>query len=132
MRIYEYKHVVSLEETNVVRNVYFAHYFRWQGLCRERFLLEHAPSVARSLGEDLVLVTTRCTCDFLEELQAFDEVTIRMLLRDIDSFRISMDFEYLRGGNLVAKGFQQIACMRRYGMEMRAEGIPQALRDVLT
>ena len=42
---YEYRHLVGFEETNLVGNVYYVNYLRWQGRCREMFLLEHAPDV---------------------------------------------------------------------------------------
>ena len=48
---YEYRHVVGFEETNLVGNVYYVNYVRWQGRCREMFLLEHAPSVLDELRE---------------------------------------------------------------------------------
>src|SRR3981189_3092384 len=109
MRAFEYRHVVSFEETNVVGNVYYVNHLRWQGRCREMFLREHAPSVLRELQGGLALVTTRCSCEYLEELVAFDEVTIRMTLRDIAQSRLTMDFEYWRGATLVARGEQQVA-----------------------
>jgi enediyne core biosynthesis thioesterase len=31
MHIYEYQHVVGLEETNLLGNVYYANHVRWQG-----------------------------------------------------------------------------------------------------
>ena len=43
---FSYEHVVTFAETNLVGNVYFAHYVGWQGACREHFLAAHAPEVA--------------------------------------------------------------------------------------
>ncbi|HVR11545.1 MAG TPA: acyl-CoA thioesterase, partial [Thermoanaerobaculia bacterium] len=43
MRYFEYRHLVGFEETNLVGNVYYVNHLRWQGRCREMFLLEHAP-----------------------------------------------------------------------------------------
>ena len=31
MRAFRYEHVVTFDETNLVGNVYFAHYLHWQG-----------------------------------------------------------------------------------------------------
>ena len=131
MRSYDYRHVVSFEETNVVGNVYYVHYLRWQGRCREFFLREHAPSVFEELTHGLILVTTHCSCDYFEELAAFDEVTIRVILRDVAQSRINLDFEYRRGDSLVAKGSQQIACMRKENGVMRPTALPDELREAL-
>jgi enediyne biosynthesis thioesterase len=135
MRAYEIKHVVSFEETNLVGNVYYVNYLRWQGRCREMFLREHVPELLESLANGLALVTTKCSCEFLAELSAFDEVVIRMKLGGITQNRITMLFEYWRrdGENeeLVARGEQQVACMRREGDKLIAAPVPEALSDAL-
>lgn len=138
MRHYEYSHRVGFEETSLVGNVYYVNHLRWQGRCREMFLLEHAPEVLRQIGDGLALATVRCACDYLAELQAFDEVMVRMRLAAMAQNRITLGFEYWRrsaaGEELVARGEQQIACMRRdpsAGGAMVAAPIPAALREAL-
>jgi enediyne biosynthesis thioesterase len=116
MRSYDYEHVVSFEETNLVGNVYFTRYLSWQGRCRELFLRERAPSLLDALARDLRLVTTRVSCDYFAELFAFDHVVVRMTLRAASQTRIAMSFEYLRRGpdrdELVARGEQEAACLQ--------------------
>jgi enediyne core biosynthesis thioesterase len=131
MRAYEYKHVVGFEETNLVGNVYFVNHVRWQGRCREMFLREHAPSILDDLSRGLSLVTTRVACDYLAELVAFDEVTIRMRLASLAQNRLVLAFEYWRQGALVARGEQHVACMRREGETLVPTPVPEDLRDAL-
>ena len=52
---YEWHHIITFEETNLVGNVYYANHIRWQGSCREMFLRAHAPEVLEQLNQDLVL-----------------------------------------------------------------------------
>jgi enediyne biosynthesis thioesterase len=135
VRVYEYCHRVGFEDTNLVGNVYYVNHLRWQGRCREMFLLEHAPDVLRELAEGLALATVRCSCDYLAELQAFDEVALRMRLAAVAQNRITLHFDYYRraagGEELVARGEQQVACMRRDGGAMVPAPIPAALREAL-
>jgi len=135
MRAYEYRHVVGFEETNLIGNVYFVNHLRWQGRCRELFLRDHAPEVLAQLSEGLSLVTTRCSCEYLAELAAYDEVVVRMRLADLAQNRITLAFEYWkadeRGEELVARGEQQVACMRRGGGRLTPAQMPAALRDAL-
>ncbi len=132
---YEYRHVVGFEETNLVGNVYYANHVRWQGRCREMFLREHAPDVLAALSGGLALVTTRVSCEYLGELQALDEVSVRMRLSDVVQYRVTMDFEYWRvkegAEELVARGEQQVACMRRTGAAMTSAPVPPSLREAL-
>ena len=131
MRVYEYTHTVGFEDTNLVGNVYYLNHLRWQGRCREMFLHDHAPSVLDDLQNGLALVTIHCSCDYLEELLAFDEVQIRMTLETIAQCSLTMTFEYFRRGALVARGCQQIACMRRVNGAMEPAALPGALRAAL-
>ena len=135
MRAYEYLHVVGFEETNLVGNVYYVNHLRWQGRCRELFLREHVPEILDELTRGLSLVTTRCSCEYLAELSAFDEIVLRMRLLSLTQNRMSLGFEYWRrkGGReeLVARGEQQVACMRRDGDSMIPTPIPEVLEEVL-
>ena len=135
MRAYEYKHVVTFDETNLVGNVYYTNHVRWQGLCREVFLREHAPDILSSLTDGFALATTYVSCEYLTEMSAFDEIVIRMRLKTLKQNRITMGFEYWRQGEngeeLVARGEQQIACMRREGDRVQVAPIPESLRTAL-
>jgi enediyne core biosynthesis thioesterase len=136
LRAYEYRHQIGFEETNLVGNVYYVNHLKWQGRCREMFLRDHAPEVLEELLEkDLALATVRCSCDYLAELEAFDEIVLRMRLGGIVQNRITLAFEYWRknteGEELVARGEQQIACMRREGRRAVPTAIPPGLREAL-
>jgi enediyne biosynthesis thioesterase len=136
MRTYEYRHTVGFEETNLVGNVYYANHLRWQGRCREMFLRDHAPEVLDELTRGLHLVTTRVSCEYLAELYAFDEVVISMRLHALTQTKLSMDFEYRRRNGqddkLVARGKQEVACMRQDGDRTVATPVPEALRVALS
>jgi enediyne biosynthesis thioesterase len=134
-RDYVYRHQVTLEETNLVGNVYFAHYVRWQGHCRERFLADNAPGVLAALTTGFTMVTTSCACEFLDELTANDRVELRMTLRALDISRIAMDFDYFRLDDLprlVARGSQTVACMARSPAGLTPEPVPAELRSALS
>ncbi|GAA4526221.1 acyl-CoA thioesterase [Amycolatopsis samaneae] len=133
---YRYRHPVTLEETNLVGNVYFAHYVRWQGHCRERFLAEHAPDVVAALSDGFAMVTTTCGCDYFGELTANDVVELRMTLTALEGHRVAMAFDYFRTEvalpQLVARGHQAIACMTRGPAGLEPVPVPEQLRTALT
>lgn len=135
MRAYEYRHIVSFEETNLVGNVYYANHIRWQGRCRELFLRDHAPAVLAEIERGLALVTIRVSCDYLAEIYALDEILIRMYASAVTQNRVTMTFDYWRchkeQEELVARGEQQVACMRRQEDQMIPAPLPLALREAL-
>ena len=134
MNAYEYRHIVGFEETSFVGNVYYVNHLHWQGRARELFLREYAPDILTELERGLALITLHCSCDYLGELKAFDQVLVRMFLGLISQNRISMRFEYWRDGEqreLVARGEQEIVCMKREGEHLVPTAIPKSLRDAL-
>jgi len=135
MRTYEYRHIVGFEETNLVGNVYYVNHLKWQGRCRELFLREHAPELLDELSHGLALVTTRCACEYLGEIFAFDEILVRMSLAALAQNRMDLHFDYVRvkdgAETLIARGDQQVVVMRKDGERMVAEAVPARLREAL-
>ncbi|MFH0241970.1 acyl-CoA thioesterase [Streptomyces sp. HK10] len=142
---YEIRHLVGFEETNLVGNVYYVNYVRWQGRCREMFLRDRAPAVLDDIRGDLKLFTLSVGCEFFAEITAFDQLSIRMRLEDLTQTQIGFTFDYvrLRGGDgegdadgsvtgdLVARGRQRVACMRGPNTDTRPTRVPEALRRAL-
>ncbi|MEV6561660.1 acyl-CoA thioesterase [Nocardia sp. NPDC051756] len=137
MRSYEITHIVGFQETNLVGNVYFVHYFSWQGRCREMFLMEHAPDVLAEIHRDLKLFTIKCECEYFAELTAFQRLTIRMTLVDLTQTQLEFAFAYLDiddqtgAEHLVARGRQRVACMRGTGTRVEPTRVPESLRRAL-
>lgn len=134
-RAYEYRHIVSFEETNLVGNVYYVNHVAWQGRVREMFLRDYAPEIVAELSRGLSLATVSVSCEYLAELFAFDEIIIRMRLGELTQNRMTLLFEYWRarkgGEELVARGQQQVACLHREGEKLAPTPVPKTLRDAL-
>lgn len=132
---YEIRHTVGFEETNLVGNVYYVNYLRWQGRCREMFLKEKAPSVLDEVRDDLKLFTLKVECEFVAEITAFDELSVRMRLEELTQTQVQFSFDYVKvtGGQevLVAKGRQRIACMRGPNTDTVPARVPEDLRRAL-
>jgi enediyne biosynthesis thioesterase len=132
---YEIRHTVGFEETNLVGNVYYVNYLRWQGRCREMFLREKAPGVLAELQGDLKLFTLKVECEFFAEITAFDELSIRMRLEELTQTQIQFSFAYVQlhegQERVVATGRQRVACMRGPNSDTRPARVPDELREAL-
>ena len=135
MRIFEHTHIVGFEETNLLGNVYFTNYFLWQGKCREMFLRKHVPELMNDLSSGLYLATSRSNCEFLAEAFVFDEIVVRMKLNQVTQSRITMGFEYVRRKDgveeVIARGEQQVVCMRRSGDHVDVAEVPANIMRAL-
>jgi enediyne biosynthesis thioesterase len=133
---YEIRHTVGFEETNLVGNVYYVNYVRWQGRCREMFLKDKAPAVLQEVREDLKLFTLKVECEFFAEITAFHELSIRLRLEELTQTQIQFAFDYVHlldegGERLVARGRQRIACMRGPNNATVPSRVPEQLREAL-
>jgi enediyne biosynthesis thioesterase len=130
-----YHHVVSFEETNVVGNVYFTRHIAWQGRCREMFLKQHAPEILTEIARDLRLVTLRVSCEYFEELNAFDEIDVQMSLAHVRQNKLGLNFSYRKIGSAsprtAARGFQEIGCMRHTANGLVPISVPPLLAEAL-
>lgn len=136
MKKFEYTHIVGFEDTNLVGNVYFSNFLKWQGRCREFFLKENCPEILGLINSnDLALITIHCSCDYIGELKAFDEVRIAMRLIEVKSNRVKIGFEYFRIVNaselLVATGVHEIGCFKRKGDGLEVIPVPASMIDSL-
>jgi enediyne biosynthesis thioesterase len=135
-KYYEYLHTVGFEETNIVGNVYYVNYLRWQGRCREMFLKNRAPEVLADLRDDLKLFTLKVDCEFFAEITAFDDLSIRMRLSELGQTQVQFAFDYVRldpagGETLVARGGQRVACMRGPNTRTVPARVPEPLARAL-
>jgi enediyne core biosynthesis thioesterase len=130
-RYFEYRHTVGFEETNLVGNVYYVNYLRWQGRCREMFLKRHCPELLADIRADLKLFTLKVACEFLAEITAFDELSIRMRLAELTQTQIEFTFDYLKVAGddeqLVARGRQRVACMSGRNSQTSPTRVPEPL-----
>jgi len=132
MNYFEYRHTVGFEETNLVGNVYYVNYLRWQGRARELFLKQRASEILADLQNDLKLFTLKVDCEFYAEITAFDEVSIRMRLEELGQTQLQFAFDYVRlnpdgGETLIARGMQRVACMRGPNNRTAPTRVPDAL-----
>jgi enediyne core biosynthesis thioesterase len=99
------------------------------------FLLEHAPEVLDDLRGDLKLFTIKSECEYLAEISAFDEVSVRMRLEELTQTQIGFAFDYVRVRQgfeeLIARGRQRVACMRGENNNTAPTRVPEPLRRAL-
>jgi acyl-CoA thioesterase FadM len=115
----------SLEESNLVGNVYFANYFAWQNRVRDLYLHRAAPGRFQGVGADGELICLHSRVDYLREAMPFDRIEVRLAPRSVSATGAVLDFEYYRIGpggtrQKLSVGSQEVAWARR-----RADGTPE-------
>lgn len=89
----------SLEESNLVGNIYFSNYYHWQSRLIDRCLYALAPELFRG-GDGGSLQCMRSNVQHLREAMPFDDIEVAMSLKQLYANGLSLHFEYHhRGGD---------------------------------
>jgi enediyne biosynthesis thioesterase len=97
---------IYLKDSNAYGNTYFARYFEWQGICRERWFFE---CIARDMlqGEG-VFITKHAQQDYLQETFPFQDVQCELNAYGIRRCSFWLEFRFFANGKPVSVGRQQI------------------------
>jgi acyl-CoA thioesterase FadM len=94
--LYERVFDSSLEDANLVGNIYFANYYRWQGRTRDEYFRSLAPELYRGTGERGELRCLHCKIEHLREAMPFDPIAVRMSLDALNEQGVRLRFDYFR------------------------------------
>ena len=86
----------SLEDANIVGNIYFANYYAWQGKVRDRYFYDLIPEYFQGTGEKGELICLNCRVDHLREAMPFDRIEVRMALKVLKESHATLYFEYFK------------------------------------
>ena len=88
----------SLDNSNLVGNIYFANYYAWQGQIRDRYFFDLIPEYYRGTGENGELLCLETRVNHLREAMPFDRIMVTMALRTLKSHSAIFYFEYFLMG----------------------------------
>jgi len=103
-----FHHVIDiyLKDSNAFMNTYFARYFEWQGICRERWFHECIDNNLLAAGG--VFVTKRAHQEYVEETFPFQRVDCYLNTYQVRQCSAYLVFRFCVEGRPVSLGYQQI------------------------
>jgi enediyne biosynthesis thioesterase len=97
---------IYLKDSNAYGNTYFARYFEWQGICREKWFYE---CISRDmLQQQGVFITKHAEQDYLQETFPFQEIRCELNAYDVKKCSFWLEFRFYEGDRQVSAGRQQI------------------------
>jgi enediyne core biosynthesis thioesterase len=97
---------IYLKDSNAYGNTYFARYFEWQGVCRERWLQQCVS--ADLLQPQGVLITKNANVDYARETFPFQTVECELNTRNVKNCSVTLVFRFIVASHVVCTGSQQI------------------------
>lgn len=86
----------SLEDANLVGNIYFGNYYLWQGRARDHFFFEAAPALYRGTGDAGELRCLHAKVEHLREAMPFDRIAVRLSLDALHERGVRLRVDYFR------------------------------------
>jgi acyl-CoA thioesterase FadM len=86
----------TLEDANLVGNIYFANYAVWQGRVRDQFFHGLAPQLYNGGSRDGELFCIESSVDHLREAMPFDRIEVHMSLKTLYANGLVLWFDYYR------------------------------------
>jgi enediyne biosynthesis thioesterase len=97
---------IYLKDSNAYGNTYFARYFEWQGICREKWFHD---CIARDmLQNEGVFITKHAQQDYLQETFPFQQIQCELNAYDVKKCSFWLEFRFSAEGRPVSVGRQQI------------------------
>ena len=119
----------SLEESNLVGNIYFSNYYHWQSRLIDRCLYALAPELFRdSAGGSLHCM--RSKVQHLREAMPFDDIEVSMALKQLYANGLRLHFEYhhrAADGRLTKLAVGEVDCVWVAGSG-EAAALPEPIR----
>ena len=119
---------VFLKDTNAEGNVYFSHYFEWQGNAREEFFRQNVPDHMQILQSGTRLITVNAWMIFKRSAYLFDEIVIDVKTAHLKQMTLGLLFTFVHKttGEIIARGGQKLAFSDPNGA---AIPIPSSIRE---
>ncbi len=127
----------TLEDTDLIGNIYFANYYALQGRVLDRFFYDIIPNYYRTRAEEGEFFCLRSRCNHLREGRPFDQIYVKMSLRSMYECGISLSYEYFRlmptgDRQKLAVGEQDVAWLTYEARKNPvANSLPQPVRQAL-
>ncbi|RJX28815.1 MAG: SDR family NAD(P)-dependent oxidoreductase [Desulfurivibrio sp.] len=86
----------SLENANLVGNIYYSNYYKWQGVTRDNFLNAILPEYFDNSGNRGELRCVHCKVNHLHEAMPFDRILVRMYKKAVYEKAVWLYTDYYR------------------------------------
>ncbi len=121
-RVFKTEIMVTLKNTNVFGNVYFSNFIEYQGVVREKFLLDNIPDLHDLMANQTIrLVTVDTYNRFISNAYFGDTLVVEMTTSDIKAAtcRLNISFKNKATDQLIGEGYQRFCIVSEKGKVIR-------------
>lgn len=98
----------TLEDTNIVGNIYYASYIRWQGKAREKIVKNLFKDNLEFIFSNFKMITREVKHKYIKEAKLYETIKIELEYKTKDIIT-TLNFKFFDSNNeLLGKGSQKI------------------------
>ena len=91
---YVYRSTVTIGDTNLLQNMYFANHFKLTGAARELWVREHVPGALEAMRKGLVLITREAGCLYHKDFYLYDQIRLELWFENARNASIDIRFDF--------------------------------------
>lgn len=91
---YVYRSTVTIGDTNLLQNMYFANHFKLTGAARELWVREHVPGALEAMRQGLVLITREAGCLYHKDFYLYDPIRMELWFENARHASIDIRFAF--------------------------------------
>ena len=116
----------TLEESNLVGNIYYGTYFTWQGRLLDLFLYTTAPEYLRVPTPQGEMISLYSRIDFRQEAMPFDRIQVSLYVQSVSECGAVFKFEFFRERSMRCKEKLHTGQQEVLWVERQPDGTPMA------
>jgi len=94
--IFENSYQTSLENSNLIGNIYFSNYCKWINSTKDLFLYANKPNIFKKTEFDGEFNTLECKISYLQEAMPFDIILVKMYLDKLHEKGMVLKYEVFK------------------------------------
>jgi len=121
-RVWRHEHFITVEETNVFGNMYFADFFKLQGIARDLMLLYHVQDIHQIMAETgATIAVVDAYNKFIKPCFFGENITIEISTKDIMRSRATLiiNFRNKENNEMRGEGYQRFCWVSNTGKVMQ-------------
>lgn len=122
---------VRFGETDAAGIVYYPNYYKWMDQATHDLMFAAGFSTRRLMEEELGVPLIEAQCRFQGPLRFEDEVKLVSAVTEVRNKVFRLSHQFYHGDRLVAEGYEVRAWVSFRGGTLKAQALPEALRDQL-
>lgn len=125
----------TLENSNLVGNIYFSNYAKWLGFLIDSYFYKLIPEYYKGSGELGEFVCLNCEINHLNEAMPFDDILVKMYAGTVykNAIDLIFDFYLVKENEIVKKlafaKYESICIKRTVNDEIKPMELPKRIMD---